>query len=177
MVLSLRSDHRRIQRSIFKLIHRFGFNRRILDTRHQTLGTFHDRKFLIYLSSGVKLQRNVRRTAYCVFVRMCFVCIRVRLSFFVSFFATTALLCQCLCQCGLSEMYTLFTTYSRIIIFVLPDRLTFALITIILFLFSDWMSPFDRVVCGEYPYHCYIGAAVSLKNIGQKFFLHSENRY
>ena len=108
---------------------------------------------------------------------MCFVCIHVRLSFFVSFFATTALLCQCLCQCGLSEMYTLFTTYSRIIIFVLPDRLTFALITIILFLFSDWMSPFDRVVCGEYPYHCYIGAAVSLKNIGQKFFLHSENRY
>lgn len=104
---------------------------------------------------------------------MCFVCIRV-LSDCPS---SSLFLCQCLCQCGLSEMYTLFTTYSRIIIFVLPDRLTFALITIILFLFSDWMSPFDRVVCGEYPYHCYIGAAVSLKNIGQKFFLHSENRY
>lgn len=107
---------------------------------------------------------------------MCFVCIRVRLSFFVSFFVDDRVVVSVLVSVWFIWNIHAFH-YGRIIIFVLPDRLTFALITIILFLFSDWMSPFDRVVCGEYPYHCYIGAAVSLKNIGQKFFPHSENRY
>lgn len=67
------------------------------------------------------------------------------------------------CMGSLSEVCMLFTGGLKRPIISVSDRLT--LITTFLFLLSDWMSPFDRVVCGEY-HLIVIIVVISLKHFG-----------
>lgn len=139
--------------------------------------TFHDRMFLIYLSSGLKLQRELEfLLSNCVFVPISFVYIcPLRLSFFVSFFSFCRLSRQCwvpVSQCGLSEMYMLFTVDNLRIGSI--DIHTNYDYSIFVFRLDE---PIRQSRVRWVPYHCYISVAISLKNIGQKFYLYSENRY
>lgn len=137
--------------------------------------TFHDRMFLIYLSSGLKLQRELEfLLSNYVFVPISFVYIcPLRLSFFVSFFSFCRLSRLCwvpVSQCGLSEMYMLFTVDNLRIGSI--DIHTNYDYSIFVFRLDE---PIRQSRVRWVPYHCYISVAISLKNIGQKFYLLGES--
>lgn len=110
----------------------------------------------------------------CVFVPISFVYIcPLRLSFFVSFFSFCRLSRLCwvpVSQCGLSEMYMLFTVDNLRIGSI--DIHTNYDYSIFVFRLDE---PIRQSRVRWVPYHCYISVAISLKNIGQKFYLLGES--
>lgn len=146
-------DTKDTQRSTFELIQwHFEFNRR---TRRNRIRLGSVRTFLAVWSCSESFACGTVANSYYFLIAYPFEYVSFIYSssdypsFFVSFSSFSASISAVLMSASVSVVYLKCTCFSRPIIFV-SDRLTFTLITTVLFLFSDWMSPFDRVVCGEY---------------------------
>lgn len=163
---------------MFKLIH-FGFNRRTRLTGN-SIRLVHSNISRSYVSN-LPLVWSCSESLHvefllsnCVFVPISFVYIcPLRLSFFVSFFSFCRLSRLCwvpVSQCGLSEMYMLFTVDNLRIGSI--DIHTNYDYSIFVFRLDE---PIRQSRVRWVPYHCYISVAISLKNIGQKFYLLGES--